>query len=79
LQGLLIVVRNSEFVRLTAAQMLGAFITAGLYQVESQYLLVQFGFEEQDFAFVLVITGLGMFISQVLTLFTLTDHVVRGF
>jgi hypothetical protein len=79
LQGLLIVVRNSEFVRLTAAQMLGAFITTGLYQVESQYLLVQFGFEEQDFAFVLVITGLGMFISQVLTLFTLTDHVARGF
>jgi hypothetical protein len=64
-QGLSIVMRNSEFIRLTLAQMAAAFIEQGLQDVEHQYLLVLFGFQEADFTAMVVIVGFGMLLVQV--------------
>lgn len=47
------------------------FVSAGLMQVENQYLLVVFGFQQHEFAMVMVIFGLGMFLAQVLLFHTL--------
>ena len=65
-QGFLIVLRNSEFMRLTAAQMCSAFLSLGVSQVENQVLLVLFGFQQHEFALVFAIAGAGMFLAQVL-------------
>lgn len=67
-QGFSIVLSNSEFMRLTAAQMFASAITVGLMQVENQYLLVMFGFQQREFALVFLIAGVGMFVAQVLSL-----------
>lgn len=64
-QGLSVIARNAEFVKLAAALMVASFVQAGLMDIEAQYLLTLFGFDQLDFAQVFMLIGVGMLVVQV--------------
>lgn len=65
MQGLAVIVRNSEFLKLAAALMVASFAQAGLQDIEAQYLLTLFGFNQVDFAQVFMLIGISMLVVQV--------------
>lgn len=64
-QGLAVIGRNWEFVKIAAALMVASFIQAGLFDIEAQYLLTLFGFAQADFAALYMLLGIGMLFVQV--------------
>lgn len=65
MQGLAVIARNSEFIKLAAALMVASFVQAGLFDIEAQYLLTLFGFTQADFAQLYMLLGAGMLVVQV--------------
>jgi hypothetical protein len=65
MQGLAIMNRNSEFMKLGGVVVLSAVLSQGLVDVESQYLITMFGFRQADFAKLYIIFGVGGILVQV--------------
>eukprot|EP00892_Ulva_mutabilis_P000426 jgi/Ulvmu1/10384/UM061_0068.1 len=64
--GLSLIARNSEFVKLAASLMVASFVQAGLFDIETQYLLTLFGFNQLDFARVFMLIGFGLLFVQII-------------
>ena len=64
-QGLSILARNSEFMKLAATLVVTSLLSSGLYDVNSQFLIEKFGFQPRDFATLSVAFGVGGFCVQV--------------
>lgn len=59
LQGLAIIKRYPEFMKLTACLMIAAFIKNGMSEVDNQYLISVLNFKPLDFSNVYIIFGVG--------------------
>lgn len=64
-QGLAIIRRNSEFVKLAATLVVSSLLSSGLQEANSQYLVTEFGFQPANFAVLLTVFGVGGFLVQV--------------
>jgi hypothetical protein len=64
MQGLAIIVRNKEFVKLACILVTSTLLSMGLSDIDSQYLQTVFRFQSRDFAIIFILFGGAGFLVQ---------------